>query len=874
MSLFLDGVDPLRIYLGTQSVQYVYLGQTLIWPAEIDSCRADPLIDGSGNIISAVYQDFAARYDQEEVLVWRFGPGYKCYHPEPEVIPELPQPAGIDEDGISGPGPHALAAPNGGTSGWWGTHGQMAYVPDLPFDPGMAGVATDGLLYPHYPGPEKLEEDHVYDFNARWEHGPNFYNYLPYVFGNNPDLTLRADVGGWDSLSRPVAVARSKNTSHVTGVAIFKNGYVVHTPTAHSTHIKPYMGAPYAAMQLPAGKVPTGVALTLNSEFTLVTIWDTDTEQGQLAIIANEGNPPGNCTTLPYFIGDTWLWGIPQWPYIRNFKLLGFIDLPMKAPTIVDSVGDRTLWTGRGNQENNYLDLNLQVERDWWFIENGALFKKVSRAGYAIVASRSENKVCFIDLQPLHQYYLTRYFTTQANYDSTKNVGPAPNQWPHTFSFAPVQTPVIVQTITVPKPTAVHCGSGVVDGNNIGVVGRNMEDGFIAPPVRVGLAAPQGFFTFKGDISISELHAQTPSRSLRMRTIVDESGIGAGDAFAGLFHGGFGRTQLTLTFGFYIAMLPTGGHNPYGQMFVNFARNFNLASLYIDSTGIVRVIDHHNVLHGISTTALEVGQWYNLEVMYKPGTIIEFKINGVSEFIASWTPYPGDIMDLNIVYMCSALGGHATDWYFDNVWYFSFDILYTEPLGVAKRRAFIATQDDGLLVYDIRNLNKEDLTGPKLSPRLEDVIDVGNNPSVICNSHEQPQYGNYFYVLARGDNTVYEIDGHSIVDAVQYNDEAIEYNNEKVAYTHGAGFITSSFRDSRMVDPCHIHGSTGRQYSGILYGSIHVMDFNGKMIRHYIRWINASTGEGFIKIEDPQWYHGRSNEVPGKPFMLTLGEII
>jgi hypothetical protein len=75
-----------------------------------------------------------------------------------------------------------------------------------------------------------------------------------------------------------------------------------------------------------------------------------------------------------------------------------------------------------------------------------------------MVASRSEDKVVFVDLQPLLAYCRTMYFTTGALYDETKNVGPAADQWPYTFDHSPVQIPVVAYTIDVPAPTAVAAG--------------------------------------------------------------------------------------------------------------------------------------------------------------------------------------------------------------------------------------------------------------------------------------------------------------------------------------------------------------------------------------------------------------------------------
>src|SRR5207244_8805280 len=82
---------------------------------------------------------------------------------------------------------------------------------------------------------------------------------------------------------------------------------------------------------------------------------------------------------------------------------------------------------------------------------------KYSKAGYAVVISKSENKAAFIDLQPLFQYYKAMYFGARSDFDRTRNLGAAANQWPYTFDYAPAQSPLVVKVIDLADhPTAVN----------------------------------------------------------------------------------------------------------------------------------------------------------------------------------------------------------------------------------------------------------------------------------------------------------------------------------------------------------------------------------------------------------------------------------
>ena len=74
----------------------------------------------------------------------------------------------------------------------------------------------------------------------------------------------------------------------------------------------------------------------------------------------------------------------------------------------------------------------------------------------AVVVSKSEQKVAFVDLKPLFQYYQSMYFGSDADYSATTNLGQGDSQWPRTFAAAPQQTPTVIKTMSLSsRPTAV-----------------------------------------------------------------------------------------------------------------------------------------------------------------------------------------------------------------------------------------------------------------------------------------------------------------------------------------------------------------------------------------------------------------------------------
>ena len=87
----------------------------------------------------------------------------------------------------------------------------------------------------------------------------------------------------------------------------------------------------------PTTKFPPRIAITTSNELALVTVWDTTTKKGQLAVIALEGK---------YIPFHTWPYmGMPNQGSWSAFKLLGYVDLPMATPTSVAATSNGW-WSG------------------------------------------------------------------------------------------------------------------------------------------------------------------------------------------------------------------------------------------------------------------------------------------------------------------------------------------------------------------------------------------------------------------------------------------------------------------------------------------------------------------------------------------------
>ncbi len=289
---------------------------------------------------------------------------------------------------------------------------------------------------------------------------------LPWTYygGGHPDPDALRYASTLGALHQPTAVGRSYgfSTWASNDLVAFQSGVIASfgTNTSRGT----------VSMKLPANKVPTAVAITSNNEFALVTVWDTDALKGQVAVLAlGTGNS---------FWGD---WAA-VYPGLRNrgkftfIKLLGYVDLPgVTQPTEISASSDfsATLdynqgWmqspdgtNGRYHEEQ--LTLNNETNRQSFI--GGPNKARYSKGGFAVVTSKAEKKVVFLDLKPLFDQARTMYFTTLSNFNLTKNLGQQASQWPYAFSVTPAAAPVVVKTVALSQaPTAVR--TSLVPGVN------------------------------------------------------------------------------------------------------------------------------------------------------------------------------------------------------------------------------------------------------------------------------------------------------------------------------------------------------------------------------------------------------------------------
>lgn len=245
------------------------------------------------------------------------------------------------------------------------------------------------------------------------------------------------------------AYAHGENTAN--SLLVFDNGVIA----AAGTNTAP--GS--VCLQLPNDLHPTAISITNGNEFALVTVWNTASLRSELAVIALGGSQPAGA-----FWNNEWT---QLYPGLQNYgmptfaKLLGTVVLPMATPTGVSAVSDYSFgkWltdTGGSNVLPGRFSLADEGNRQTFI--SGANREKYATGGYAVVFSREEHKVAFVDLQPLFTSITGAYFRDRATFDNAvKNVGTAAGQWPQAFiSSAPAQIPRVVKTITTAQaPTAV-----------------------------------------------------------------------------------------------------------------------------------------------------------------------------------------------------------------------------------------------------------------------------------------------------------------------------------------------------------------------------------------------------------------------------------
>lgn len=308
------------------------------------------------------------------------------------------------------------------------TAGQVLYVPKDSIDVGVDRVQT----YAYEQGTicESLQQG-------------------DYLGGPHPDPKVK----GWgDRFPNGFSQAEYYETNG--GIMIFPDGLVGATGNQNS-------GGAAPTYRLPKNKVPTSVFVMGYSEIALVTIWDTDALKGQVAVFALRAETPGaHC--VPYF-------AMPNEGGFNAIHLMGYVDLPdMKAPTAIAASGNNGSSPGGhaiGNEYGNPTDPTRNIATSALARDGDATHSGLSRddyerrvpsSGHAVVLSRWENKVTFLDLRPLYQFVRSAYFST----DEKRALAVAgKDTWAFTFDTNPEAKPVVVTTVTVQQPTAARLGN-------------------------------------------------------------------------------------------------------------------------------------------------------------------------------------------------------------------------------------------------------------------------------------------------------------------------------------------------------------------------------------------------------------------------------
>ncbi|MBA3697317.1 MAG: hypothetical protein H0W78_00420 [Planctomycetes bacterium] len=425
-----------------------------------------------GKINKTAYVREANAYDALS-LTRRLGPDYAFFHKKDKIPEEFPEVWLRPDKGIYQNLPYQIGDPVKEAGGYSSSVMQVFYLPDVRSDPGVDRVRANSNAH------------HVY-FQK-----PHYY----LDGGAHPDPAMlqthyRQAAGG--QLDRPVGQARGIGLWTNCSLMVFQGGVIAATGTNTSVDR-------YPLFQFPKKKVPTAIALTGNNEFALVTIWDTEKFQGQVAVLAMDSSYPKG-QGLHYFTWNEAVPGLVNIGLYGSMKLLGYIDLPgMAAPTAIAAWSNTRWW---GYHLSPQRGLASQKERDLWrqgLEGKGGLEYHGASAGYAVVASRAESKVAFIDLRPLFQYYAQMYFTSEENYQKTRDLGVEPGKWPYTFDVASECRPRVAAMVTVKNPTAVACSLfgatpkrfGHLDGKGAQAYVARMDGRLMVYDVG-GIAAPEG----------------------------------------------------------------------------------------------------------------------------------------------------------------------------------------------------------------------------------------------------------------------------------------------------------------------------------------------------------------------------------------------
>ena len=393
------------------------------------------VLDASGAVDAGAYDELARNLGRADGIAFRFGPDASCVQGGPSRAP------------VAFAAPHRYCA-----------NGNPGFGVGYTYEVG--GTCNDDAGYGSTQGPVVFDADAPDSSGVDWlqymGYGYNVMQYRPvpsWTWGARAPAPFFADADALTAhggpFSQPVAVGRSPGNSGGEN----DQGAVIGFADGALRCLGTNTGPCTFAAQLPAGKVPIAIAATSDSEFTLYLVWNLTTRTAELGVMAMTSNPalgtPGG-GPMP---------GFQQGGDFKGGTLLGFVPLPdLKGPSLLAANSSRGHDGGWKNvagaqQSANQLDLGDEPTRQL-FLGDGPNAGHHGVSGFAVVGSKAERKVTFVDLQPLFDYYDAKYFGTRADYDSTQDAS-----WPPTFDAAPESRPVVVTTVaTDDAPTAVYAG--------------------------------------------------------------------------------------------------------------------------------------------------------------------------------------------------------------------------------------------------------------------------------------------------------------------------------------------------------------------------------------------------------------------------------
>jgi len=406
-------------------------------PPSVPSKDPAGIFDGNGNFDGNAYVNLAKAYGTSAMIPERFGDPWTAYHSavtaptwtQASSFKYMPAPQFNQADWFY----YSRGVPCTTPDDFSSDYAQVAYITE-------AGVAGS---VPGVDGIETLEKDHCV-----WAGQPQLYWAMGGGHDGHPTITLQPSMVKQDDPygmpQQPVEVTRAYGASEWAGCSymVFQSGQIACGEGGNTAqdfyYFKPF----------PANFTPTAASVTNNGEFLLVTGWNTETYQGQLAVLAMGSSKPAG-TFWSYEWTETY-------PGFRNYslplfnKLLGIIDLPeMVAPTAIEAVGNWVFHPGAftpGSTVPGKFPLSNQA--NWQCFVNGSCAGLYDTRGFALVASRYERKVLLLDLTPLFETISQGMFESWNQFRANvANTGTKAGQWPPTFAERPSEVPTVVKTI-------------------------------------------------------------------------------------------------------------------------------------------------------------------------------------------------------------------------------------------------------------------------------------------------------------------------------------------------------------------------------------------------------------------------------------------